>query len=277
MEHEWQANAAWQVNPLYYKGELTTCGSSWRFDNIHVGFDKFYFIVEGSCMIEIDGHKHLAKPYQLFLLPGHTAQTLYTLEDQTIKKYWFHCALPCGEQTLSEVLHLPYYIEVPDVAYIQQLFCRILKGEKEPALTAKLQQKAAILELVAYYVQHSGTRSSTVSYDSRITQVLDYIEDHLTDDLPLDDLCQLVHFQPSYFIRFFKSATGATPAAYIQSRRVALAQQLLLDQTLSIQDISARCGFRNPPYFSRCFKKWTGLSPTRYQSLAIKRHVNTDP
>lgn len=263
-----------QINPIYYKGEMTTCNNNWHFKNITVGFDKFYFIEDGECVIEIDGHKHIAKPYQIFLLPNNSCQTLYIEGDKIVRKYWFHCTLFCGKKDFTEIIKLPYFIDVKDIDYVENLFKCIIAAEKEMTLTAKLKQKADILRLLSYYLKYSDTADNNISYDNRITYILTYIEENLNKDLKLEDLCNLVHFQPSYFIRFFKKETGTTPVAYILNRRIALAQKLLLDKTLTIKDIGIQCGFRNLYYFLRYFKKKTGLSPTEYRQLAAKKHIN---
>lgn len=262
-----------ELNPVYYKGDLTLCEYDWYFDDIVLSYDKFYFIVEGECTIKINGVNHTASPGQLFLLPYNSTQSLYTALDKTVKKYWFHCTLPCRGKDVTELIQLPYFINVQDVPYVERLFQSILQAEKDMSLSAKLDQKADITRLLSYYIKMSESTSLSVCHDSKITYILSYIEDHLTDDLSLEELSGLLHFHPNYFIRFFKEAMGVTPMAYIHNLRIALARRLLLDEGATIQDIGARAGFQNPHYFSRYFKKITGLTPTEYQRLAIEKHT----
>ena len=94
------------VNPLFYKGDFTVCDNNWRFDNIKIGYEKFYYITEGECVFEVDGMKYYAKPKQLFLLPSKSTQSLYTEDNRIVKKYWFHCNLYCSKQNFLYLLML---------------------------------------------------------------------------------------------------------------------------------------------------------------------------
>jgi len=261
-----------EVNPVYFKGDLTKCSHEWYFDDIVVGYDKFYYIMEGECVIKVNGVDHIAREGQLFFLPCNSTQSLYT--DSMVKKYWFHCNLPCGDKDVTELLRLPYFINVEDVAQVEQMFKSILSKERNPSLTAKLDQKAEILNLLSFYIGMSENCNLNVSEDSRISFVISYIEKHLAEDIKLEDLSILLHFHPNYFIRFFKERTGLSPKAYINNLRIAAARQMLLDESVSIQDVGTRTGYNNSHYFSRYFKKKTGLTPSEYQMIAIEKHTS---
>lgn len=264
---------ATEVNPCYYKGELTLCSEDWYWNNIVLSYDKFYFIVEGECVIKIDGVEYNAKPGQLFLLPYNSTQTLYTTQHKTVKKYWFHCLLPCGSKDLTELIQLPHFIDVKDIPYVENLFKEILCKEKESNLIAKLDQKSYILRLLTYYIHFSKNLKLNICHNDKLTFILSYIEEHLSSDITLQELSNLLHYHPNYFVRFFKEEMGLPPMTYIHNQRIILARRLLLEGNNSIQDISAKVGFKNPHYFSRYFKKATGVSPTVYQRLAIEKHT----
>lgn len=65
----------------------------------------------------------------------------------------------------------------------------------------------------------------------------------------------------SQFRRTFKNETGVTPKQFLQSTRHLHAKRLLLDETLSINQVCYLCGFTDPFYFSRIFKKMENVSP----------------
>lgn len=263
-----------QVNPFYYKGGLAVCDNNWRYTNIMIGYDKFYYIIEGECVFEIDGAKYTAKPGQLFLLPSKSTQSLYTEHNQTVKKYWFHCTLLCNKQNFTDLIELPPFITVDNTDFVESLFQSILARSTDSSLTAKLEQKSDILKLLSYYVRLSDHSNKTVNYDSRIAYVISYIEDNLTKNLTLQELSSILNFHPSYFLRFFKNATGYTPLEFIQNKRISAAQKMLLDETLPIQEIGLKSGFTDSHYFSRRFKKATGFSPTDYRKYSIEKTVN---
>ena len=254
-----------EVNPSFYKGDFSVCDNNWHFDNIKIGYEKFYYVTEGECVFEIDGIKYNAKPKQLFLLPSKSTQSLYTENNQIVKKYWFHCNLYCSKQNFTDLIKLPVFIDVDDPEYVEYLFQSILAKNSDTTITAKIEQKADILKLLSYYLRLSNHSDKTFHSDNRIAYVISYIEENLEKKLTLNELSKMLNFHPGYFVRFFKESIGFTPLEFIQKKRIDHAQKLLLDEDLSVQEISTRVGFSDSHYFSRYFKKTTGFSPTEYR------------
>lgn len=261
------------VNPLFLKGGFTTCDNNWSYDNIWVGYNRFYFIMEGECVIEINGIHHVAKPGNLFFLPAGSHQTLYVEGEKTMKKYWLHCSLPCGEQDFSELLNLPHFMTVTDTDYVESLFKSILARAKISSLAEQLEQKASLLKLISYYIGNADSSRIAADYDPKITYIISYIEQNLSRQITLSELSDLLHYHPNYFVRYFKGATGYTPMAFIHNRRISRAQKLLLNEKLSIHEISLQTGFQDSPYFSRCFKKKTGFKPLEYRNISLHKHT----
>ena len=137
-----------KVVPEFFKGALTLCDDWWHYDNILVGYDRFYYIVEGECIIEINGVRHVAREGQLYFLPDGSTQTLYTEEGKTVKKYWIHCRLRCDEKAFSSFLKLPFFVEVDSPQVVEQIFQNILSRSGDETLSAKLEQNAEILKLL---------------------------------------------------------------------------------------------------------------------------------
>lgn len=68
-----------------------------------------------------------------------------------------------------------------------------------------------------------------------------------------------------YLIRVFRRQFGTTPMAFLSGIRLSQSIPLLLDSSLSIDEIARRCGFEDSNYFSRQFKKKYQLSPSLYR------------
>ena len=68
-----------------------------------------------------------------------------------------------------------------------------------------------------------------------------------------------------YFGDLIKKETGITAQRYIQQRVIERAKQLVLDDTLSVNQISYILGFQYPQHFTRLFKRETGMTPTQYK------------
>ncbi len=76
----------------------------------------------------------------------------------------------------------------------------------------------------------------------------------------------MVFVSPSYLFRLFKKKMGVTPMRYRNLVRIDKAKLLLLDRTLTIEEVAERVGFEDAKYFARVFKKETGASPSAFRT-----------
>jgi AraC family transcriptional regulator len=106
---------------------------------------------------------------------------------------------------------------------------------------------------------------------ARLRRVIDYIDAHLADDLPLADLARVAGMSEHYFIERFRRSTGEPPHRYVLHRRIERARSLLGDlrRRRSIIEAAAESGFTNASHFARVFRRFTGVSPSRFQADAL--------
>jgi transcriptional regulator GlxA family with amidase domain len=67
------------------------------------------------------------------------------------------------------------------------------------------------------------------------------------------------------FARHFKAATGATPHAWLRAQRLNLAEELLEDTGLSIEQIAARVGYTSAAVLREQFVLRRGVAPSDYR------------
>lgn len=91
-----------------------------------------------------------------------------------------------------------------------------------------------------------------------------FLEDHLADNVRLDDLAKLAFVSRFHFARCFRSSTGETPMAYLRRLRIERAKQLLTSGNRPIADIAVEVGFYDQSHFTRQFKRVVGTTPGRY-------------
>lgn len=99
----------------------------------------------------------------------------------------------------------------------------------------------------------------------RIQDVMEYIDQHLTEPLTLKTLASVANMSPSYFSQLFKELNGFSTWDYIISKRVDLATKLLITTNDSVYNVAFQSGFNNTTNFHKAFKKITGVSPSTYR------------
>jgi AraC-like DNA-binding protein len=88
---------------------------------------------------------------------------------------------------------------------------------------------------------------------------------HYMETISLDDLSKSFYISVYYLERRFKSLTGYSVNQYIIHRRMGEAERLLIYSSLSIKEISVKCGFVSVPYFYSTFKKYTRCTPSEFR------------
>lgn len=95
-----------------------------------------------------------------------------------------------------------------------------------------------------------------------LNAVIDYIEQHLREDLKYEELAKLANCPSSYFQKLFLYMTNISLSEYIRFRRLSLAAVELQKENVKIIDISLAYGYDSPTAFNRAFKKFHGFAPS---------------
>ena len=127
-------------------------------------------------------------------------------------------------------------------------------------------------------VDDSAMKSRRLStqreWTARVLRVLDFITEHLADDLPLTRLARVGAFSPFHFHRVFQAQTGETVRAFVARKRVERAM-LLLGRGASprrLTDLELELGFSSSAEFSRAFRGHTGLPPSKFRQNKVRKN-----
>ena len=96
----------------------------------------------------------------------------------------------------------------------------------------------------------------------RIQKAIDYIEQHLTDNISYEEIAKQSFSSPFHFQRVFGILCGYTLGEYIRNRRLTLAGKELFLGNKKIIDIALKYGYENPDSFSRAFSRFHGVTPS---------------
>jgi len=123
-------------------------------------------------------------------------------------------------------------------------------------------QLSAIIHLISHILFENAVE---IDYDEFINYATDYIENNLSADLSVTNLCKAFNVSKNILYKKFDAVYGCTVNEYVTKRRLQKATMLLCNTDKNIASISEEVGFYNYTYFSKLFKAHTNLSPSEYR------------
>lgn len=221
--------------------------------------------IEGSGWVEIDsGNRQAVTPGQVAIIPAYTPHQYGADETIPWSIYWIHIT---GS-------HVPLFLG--DKAWITGLssndltrWIQLFEDTWEPLVLGVtipkmllcsqiLRQMLAILHLNRTHLLHSDKQKY-------MQQAIQYMSERLHQQLSLSVLAKHVNVSKPYFSSLFKQQTGYSPIDFFLRMKIQKACNELDMSELSIKEIAASVGFRDPYYFSRQFSRIMSISPTAYR------------
>ncbi len=101
----------------------------------------------------------------------------------------------------------------------------------------------------------------------KLRQAIEYIHEHMAEDLSLGAIASQLGMSQYYFARMFKQSTGITPHQYLVEQRLEKAKRLLADTDLTISEVAYRTGFASQSHLTRLFRKHLSITPKAYRQM----------
>ena len=226
-------------------------------------WDVFLIITEGSFKFTLGDEEFIIEENEIAYFPSNQY-----FERQIISPISFH------QFAFNTDSSHPYYnslragkLNIPkkDVQRIVKNLDSILH------LPDRKELRSHYIEhlIVQNYIHNRQRDISPKGYPESIVTVIRYMSEHLDEKIDIDTLAELVHMSHVGLLKKFKQYTGRTLAHYLIMLRMSLAKQLLLENTLRINEISLRCGYANSYYFSNAFRKYYKLGPREFREKML--------
>lgn len=103
-----------------------------------------------------------------------------------------------------------------------------------------------------------------------IRAVHDYLTQHLSSRVTIDELSRRFLMNPSTMKVLFKSVYGSSLASHIREHRMQHAAKLLLEGDENVAQVARAVGYESQSKFSTEFHKAFGVLPTEYRRLQKK-------
>jgi len=98
----------------------------------------------------------------------------------------------------------------------------------------------------------------------KLRRAVEYINEHLAEDISLEALAGSVGLSPFHFSRLFKRSTGFAPHQYLIQRRVERAKEMLLSSRITIAQVAVQNGFCDQSHLTAHFKRVYGVAPKAF-------------
>ena len=98
-----------------------------------------------------------------------------------------------------------------------------------------------------------------------IMSVLNFIEEHITEEISLDELANAVGYSKYHLHRMFSSLVGFSVHLYVKRRRLTEAAKKLLFSDLSILEIALESGYDSQQAFTFAFKELYKITPQEFR------------
>ena len=148
------------------------------------------------------------------------------------------------------------------------------------------RQHESVVKLLSIFAEHLSMVSNQIVVREQnaelpvITRAKQFIMEHQTEELSLEQVAKSVNTSRFYFCKMFKKATGINFTDYLSRVRTERAKNLLLNPNLRVSEIAYEVGFQSLTHFNRVFKRIEGASPTDFRArleLGLEHLTNGHP
>ena len=238
------------------------CTTEWCIEDSITSFVDITYIYSGEAYYTIDGKNYCVSKGDLLCIPKYSRRSALANPNNPMACYSINFQLYDFDKN---EINLPFPL-ISNIGIIEPLIrlyqeLNVVWTEKKSGYPIYSQ---AIFTSILYrlfcllYYHNDQT-----FIDSRIQKVINYITQHYTEKLTVDDLARQVCLNPVYLGILFKENTGLSVKKYINQIKINHAENLLLSGEFTITEIALRCGFEDIYYFSKLFKSMRGYPPSQ--------------
>ena len=115
--------------------------------------------------------------------------------------------------------------------------------------------------------QNVQSPASTLRHMDRLRKILEYIQQHYSEKITLEDIAAQASICQSECCRFFKKHMKESLFDYLISFRIEKSLPLLRETDLPVTEIAGRVGFSTSAYYAKVFRERMRCTPTRYREM----------
>lgn len=231
-------------------------------------FDSFLlmYIQKGELSLTFEGHTRRVKAGSFVLLDCYKLHSFSTTKGWECM--WCHFdGVTARAYYNSIVSRLGNVFTLHDTYPVLSKLTAILKIFYSGAPVREPMLSKYLTDILTEFLLYSPVNVHSHNYMNMSEEIITYINEHLNEELRVEDLAAKAGLSQFHFIRTFKKETGFTPHEYIVNTRIATAKYLLKNSRLAVKDICFATGFSSESVFCGAFKRHQGITPVQYRTL----------
>lgn len=233
-------------------------------------FIKVTILIKGKVQYHVEGKSYELEPYDIVLVNRNDIHRILIsnslpyeriivyispsfIEDYQTTEYDLGYCFKKAKKEHSNVLRI-HSIEKSSLFKITN---RLERSFEDNEYAGSLYRKILFLEFMIHLnraaMKNRVEFLDTELYNTKIVDIMHYINSHLTESLDIDTLAKEFYISKYYMMRLFKAETGYTIGNYITYRRLLLARELI-SEGMPITQACFASGFGDYSTFSRAYK-----------------------
>lgn len=246
-------------------------------------FPKVIFMWSGEGNYSIDGKKYMIQDADILLIgkqkihrPEFDIGSLYErsiiyISPQFLKRY---STKDCDLEAIFES-QSGHVVRTTDNRRVFELL-----NQFEKELTENRYGKDAMINIVLIRIlieigriiseQRKAYSNVITTENGRILEIMKYIDQHLTEEISIEQLAEQCYLSKFHMMRLFRQETGQSIYEYLTLKRLLKARELIV-QGESATESCYNVGFRSYSSFTRSYAKYFGSTPTGRKNHSAQR------
>ena len=236
-------------------------------------FDKIVLLLSGRVNYLVEDQSYLLQPWDLLLVKHHAIHKALIDRSEPyeriivyLDRQYFDRALPQARlmDCFESADRSRRYLLVPDGeqrAELGETLRAFERAREDSRFGAEAMRDTLMMQILIQIGRMApAAPESREQADPKIRQVLSFINEHLTEELTVEQLSERVYLSRYHFMRLFKAQTGSTVHAYVRQKRLLSAARLIREGVPAAK-AAADSGFGDYSAFHRAFKECFGIAP----------------
>ena len=214
------------------------------------------YVRSGKGYIEINDEKFVVN-----------AGDAYLLYPETIQKYWVNFVGSDIDRVLDalKIKDISHFPKCNLMSYFIQLYS--LEESYMNSLDFSYYAYSTIISMLVEMKKSIVANKKGSDIADRIKEIID---NHISENIKVLDICDELKMCKSSIINIFKNKYLITPNQYKNIKKMDVAKSMLLNENISIKQISISLGFIDQYHFSNSFKKQFQMYPSEFRKMHFK-------